>query len=143
MSAFKHLVLLAAAISLRAVAAEQFIVCPAELPAEAVRITNAPSGWRSSTMSPVYLHSAAPTFGPPEKLGALIGKTIQGRRGEFTVEYDQLNFAPADGLWFTCSYGTGNEFSLARRLDASISSCVVKYRKGDKEGQNRLDIRCW
>lgn len=142
MIAPKHVALLIASISLHAMAAAQIIVCPAELPAEAVQITKAPTGWRSATVSPVYLHSAAPTFGPPEKLGVLIGKTVGGRGGEFAVVYTQLNFAPADGLWFSCSYGTGNEFSLARRLDARIKSCVVNYRNGAKEGQNSLDIRC-
>lgn len=136
---------LAALLALAATAvaaAEITIVCPTELPSEALRIVTVPSGWQPYISSPLYLHSAAPIFGPPERLGQIRGQTIKHSKGEPTVQYDELDSPPPEGVWFSCEYGEGNEFSLAKKLPAGIKSCTVKYTKGEKAGQNDLDIKC-
>lgn len=125
-----------------AASSEQTIVCPTELPADAMKIVKSPQGWQPFISSPLYLHSAAPIFGPPERLGRIIGRTTTRPKGESTVEYDDLDSPPPEGVWFSCDYGDGNEFSIAKKLPAGIKSCVVKYRKGEKAGQNDLDIKC-
>ena len=129
-----------AAISVAA--AEIAIVCPTELQPEAMRIVTTPSGWQPYISSPLYLHSAAPIFGPPERLGQLRGQTIKRSKGESTVQYDGLDSPLPEGVWFSCEYGEGNQFSVAKKLPAGIKSCVVKYKKGEKAGQNDLDIKC-
>lgn len=133
---------LLALLSTAATGAEITIVCPTELPAEAMKIVTTPHGWRPFIASPLYLHSAAPIFGPPERLGRIIGRTTKRPNGESTVQYDDLDSPPPEGVWFSCDYGDGNQFSIAKKLDAGIKSCVVKYRKGEKAGQKDLDIKC-
>ena len=118
------------------------IVCPTELPAEAMKIVTAPHGWQPFISSPLYLHSAAPIAGPPERLGRMVGRTINRRKGEWMVEYDSLDAPFPEGIWFSCDYGEGNEFSIAKKLDAGIKSCVVHGKKGEKAGQNSLEINC-
>lgn len=121
---------------------ELTIVCPTELPAEAMKIVSAPPGWQSFISSPLYLHSAAPIAGPPERLGRMVGRTINRPKGEWTVVYDALDAPFPEGVWFSCDYGEGNEFSIAKKLDVGIKSCVVHGKKGGKAGQNTLDIKC-
>ena len=125
-----------------ATASETAIICPKELPAEALKIVHAPHGWQAFVSSPLYLHSAAPIAGPPERLGQMRGETKRRTKTQLTVEYHSLDAAFPEGVWFQCDYGEGNEFSLAKKLPAGIKSCVVKYRKGEKAGQNDLDIKC-
>lgn len=136
---------LAAVISMTAgasIAAELNIVCPAELPAEALKIVTPPHGWKPFVSSPLYLHNAAPIAGPPERLGRMIGRTTKKANNEWTDEYGSLDAPFPEGVWFTCDYGAGNEFSIAKKLDAGIKSCIVKGRKGEKSGQNTFDIKC-
>jgi hypothetical protein len=125
-----------------ATGAEITIACPTELPREALMIATPPGGWQPFISSPLYLHSAGPIFGPPERLGQIRGRTTKRSKGESTVQYDGLDSPPPEGVWFSCEYGEGNEFTLAKTLPAGITSCVVKYKKGQKAGQNDLDIRC-
>lgn len=118
------------------------IVCPAELPADTIKIAAPPNGWQPFISSPLYLHSAAPTAGPPERLGRMVGRTTNRTRGQSTVRYDNLDAPYPDGVWFSCDYGEGNGFSVAKKLPAGIKSCVVKYKNGEKAGQMDLDIQC-
>jgi hypothetical protein len=122
--------------------AEMTIVCPTELPAEAMKIVTTPRGWQPFISSPLYLHSAAPIAGPPERLGRMVGRTTKRPRGEWTVRYDDLDAPFPEGVWFSCDYGEGNEFSIAKKLDDGVKSCVVKGKKGEKSGHNYLDITC-
>ena len=129
-------------ISTAAAGAEIAIVCPTELPAEALAISAAPHGWRPFISSPMYLHSAAPIFGPPERLGRIIGRTTKHSTGESTAHYDDLASPPPEGVWFVCDYGESNQFSIAKKLPEGVHSCTVKYKKGEHGGQNDLDIKC-
>jgi hypothetical protein len=122
--------------------AEMSIVCPSELPADSLKVVKNPSGWKPFISSPLYLHNAAPIAGPPERLGRLIGKTIRKTKDEWTDEYVSLDAPFPEGVWFTCDYGEGNEFSLARKLNSGIQSCIVRAKKGEKAGQFEFDIRC-
>jgi hypothetical protein len=131
-----------ACVANAAVGAEITIVCPAELPANAMKIVTTPHGWQPFISSPLFLHSAGPIAGPPERLGQMVGETTRKTKTESTVEYHSLDAPYPEGVWFSCDYGEGNEFSIAKKLDAGIKSCVVKYKKGDKAGQNDLDIKC-
>jgi hypothetical protein len=124
------------------VAAEQVIVCPSELPADSLKMVKIPSGWTPFITSPLYLHNAAPIAGPPERLGRMIGKTIRKTKDEWIDEYVSLDAPFPEGVWFSCDYGEGNEFSLARKLEAGTTSCVVHGRKGEKAGQYMFDVRC-
>ena len=118
------------------------IVCPAELPAEALAIVAAPHGWRPFISSPMYLHNAAPIFGPPERLGRIIGRTIKRPNGESTAQYDDLASPPPEGVWLVCDYGEANQFSIAKKLPDGVQGCTVKYKKGEHGGQNDIDIKC-
>jgi hypothetical protein len=90
------------------------------------------AGWRPYVASPLYLHSVAPTDGPPEHLGQLMGKQVKaGSDGRFP-----------DGKWLQCSYGMLNEIVLSKRLDDGITSCTVMGRKGEKAGQNVFSVVC-
>jgi hypothetical protein len=125
-----------------AAAAEITIACPKELAPDALKIAKTPPGWQPFISSPLYLHSAAPIAGPPERLGQIVGETTRNTTTETTIEYRSLDAPYPEGVWFQCDYGEGNEFSIAKKLPTGIASCVVRYRKGAKAGQNDLDIKC-
>lgn len=125
-----------------AFAAEIEIVCPTELPAHTLKITAPQQGWKPFTSLPVYLHSAAPIAGPPERLGRMVGRTISRTRKESTVRYDNLDAPYPEGVWFSCDYGEANGFSIAKKLPAGIKSCLVKYKNGEKAGQMAVDVKC-
>lgn len=133
---------LAIAVAATAAGAEITIDCPAELPAAAMKIVAVPGGWQPFISSPLFLHSAGPIAGPPERLGQMMGETTRRTKTESTVVYGSLDIGTPDGVWFQCDYGEGNEFSLAKKLPAGTKSCVVKSKKGEKAGQNDLDIKC-
>jgi hypothetical protein len=107
-----------------------------------MKIVKTPRGWQPFISSPLFLHSAAPIAGPPERLGQMVGKTTRNTKTESTVEYHSLDAPYPEGVWFQCDYGEGNEFSIAKKLAPGIKSCVVTYKKGEKAGQNDLDIKC-
>lgn len=125
-----------------AMGAEIIIACPAELPADALKIVKTPNGWQPFVSSPIYLHSAAPIAGPPERLGRMAGRTLKRPKGEWAVQYDDLDAPYPEGVWFSCDYGSGNEFSIARKLEPGVRSCVVRGKKGEKAEQSDLVIRC-
>lgn len=122
--------------------AQVSIVCPSELPAEAMKIVTAPDGWKPFVSSPLFLHSASPIAGPPERLGQLMGETTRRTKSESIVLYQSLDVGTPEGVWVQCDYGEGNEFSRTKKLPAGIKSCVVKSKKGEKTGQNELEIQC-
>lgn len=130
------------ALTATATGAETTITCPKELPADALKIVKAPQGWQPFISSHLYLHSAAPIAGPPQRLGQMVGVTTRSTKTESTIEYHSLDAPYPEGVWFQCDYGEGNEFSIARKLPPGLKSCVVKYRKGEKAEQNDLDIKC-
>lgn len=140
----RHYLYLSASFALTATAtgAETTITCPKELPADTLKIVEAPQGWHPFISSPLYLHSGAPIAGPPERRGQMVGVTTRSTQTESTIEYHSLNAPYPEGVWFQCDYGEGNEFSIAKKLTPGTKSCVVKYRKGEKAGQNDLDIKC-
>jgi len=123
-------------------AAEQTISCPPELPPEALKIAERGDGWKPFVGSPLYLHDAAPIAGPPVRLGTIMGKMQKRGKNEWTETY-QLDVGYPEGVWFQCAYGESNSHTLAKKLDASIKSCVVKGKAGSKFGQNIFDIRCF
>ena len=47
---------------------ETGLVCPAQIAEPSVRIHGIEMGWTAFIAAPLYLHSAAVTDGPPEKL---------------------------------------------------------------------------
>lgn len=125
-----------------AVGAEPQIVCPPELPTAAMKIALAPKGWQPFISSPLYLHNAAPIAGPPERLGRMVGRSLKRPKGQWAVQYDGLDAPYPEGVWFSCDYGDGNEFSIAKKLEAGVKSCVVTGKRGDKAGQHTIDIKC-
>jgi len=116
-------------------------ICPEKISEPSVTLTNINDGWRTFVASPIYLHSVAPTDGPPERLGQLIGKQIRNAQNAWTDTYDLHGPFP-DGKWLQCSYGMLNEFVLAKRLDDGITSCTIKGKKGEKAGQNVFSVEC-
>lgn len=131
-----------AAATIEANGAEISLVCPTQLPAESIKIATVPEGWQPFISSPLYLHSAAPIAGPPERLGRMVGRTIKGARGESITLYGNLDAPYPEGLWLSCDYGVDNAFSIAKKLPAGVKACVVRSKKGEKAGQNDLDIKC-
>ena len=71
----------------------------------------------------------------------MVGKMVKQTKTEWTETYSLDGVFP-DGKWFKCDYGVGNEFSLSKKLDDTVKSCVVKGRKGSKFGQHIFDIKC-
>lgn len=124
-----------------ALAAEQHIVCPPEIPASSVQLANTAPEWKTFVSSPLLLHNAAPTSGPPEVLGQLRGETIHRDKQTWTERYSLHGRYP-DGKWLQCDYGMLNEVSLSKRLDDSTTECTITGKKSRLAGQNAYAIVC-
>ena len=115
--------------------------CPEQISQPSIMLKDVGPGWRTYVTSPLYLHSVAPTDGPPERLGQLMGKQVQTGRNAWTDTYDLRGPFP-DGKWLQCSYGMLNEIVLSKRLDDSVMSCTIRGKKGEKAGQNVFSVDC-
>lgn len=61
-------------------ASTQSIECPPSIPASSIRVVDAEPGWVPFIPSALYLHAAAPMYGPPEMRGDLADfKKIAGK----------------------------------------------------------------
>ena len=114
--------------------------CPPSVPV-GVSSAAALPGWATYIDSDLYLHSATPIDGPPEKRGELADYTTKPGKRLWSYTYD-LDRDFADGIWLECGYGTHNEVTLSRRMPSAIKTCTFTYRKGEKAGQNIIKIDC-
>lgn len=116
-------------------------ICPERISESSVAVKVVADGWQPFVASPLYLHSVAPTDGPPQRLGQLIGKQVRTGLNDWTDTYDLRGPFP-EGKWLQCSYGMLNEIVLSKRLDDSVTACTIKGTKGDKAGQNVFSVMC-
>lgn len=91
--------------------------------------------------SPLYLNSAAPIDGPPERLGMLRPTTSGKIKAGWTQTY-ALDGAYPEGKWLSCSYGALGAATLAKRLPDAIRECTVTTTHGEHVGENKVEVRC-
>lgn len=120
-------------------AARQVIECPAAILPASIHIVDAAAGWKSHVPAPLYLHAAAPSDGPPEKLGELADFTTHPGKTEWSYTYSLQGSFP-DGKWMQCAYGTMNEITLSKKIDDSVTECKLTYRKGKRDGVPRRGV---
>jgi hypothetical protein len=126
-----------------AMAAEQTVTCPTEIPEASIRIANTPAGWQPYVASPLFLSSAGAMAGPPEKRAILMGDTTWKKgKTEWSTTYDLDGAGFAAGKWMECRYGEYDEVTLSKRLDDRTKSCTVHFSKGEKAGQRTVKIHC-
>ena len=129
------------AVHLVAHAAPTSYVCPQSIHEASVHLAAPGEEWTPFVSSPLYLSSAAPADGPPERLGVLrerdATKTKTGWRRTYALDGQY-----PDGKWLRCDYGAFGEVSLAKRLPDEISKCTVTGTKGVHAGETQVDIRC-
>jgi hypothetical protein len=140
---FPHIALpvLASLLAPCAMGAIQRVECPSEIPVSSLKMIDTRPGWKTFISAPLFLHDAAPTDGPPERLGTQMGERIRKTKSEWAYRYSLEGPFP-EGKWLQCDYGMLNEFSLSKRLDDDTKECTVTGRKGEKAGQNMFDIVC-
>ncbi|MGO4381661.1 STY0301 family protein [Pseudoduganella sp. RAF53_2] len=119
----------------------QVFECPASIPEKSIHLTDVAPEWKVYVGAPLYLHSAAPTNGPPEQLGELADFTERSAKREWSRTYELDGQFP-NGKWLACMYGEGDQVSLGMRLPESVKSCTFVYRKGQYVGQHDIQIRC-
>lgn len=123
------------------IAAAASTECPAEITKNSIKLEQVPSGWQFYADSPLYLNSAAPMLGPPELRAHLVPDSEHHKSGEWSNTYD-LEGESSDGKWIQCAYGVHGEITLSKRIDDNTLACTVTYRKGEKAGQNRVEVKC-
>ena len=99
------------------------------------------AGWTSPATAELFLNSATPTSGPPDRHGDLTNFTRQQKKDGWTETYG-LDRPFPDGKWLECGYGTHNEVTLSQPLAESAKVCTFTYRKGAKAGQRSIKIEC-
>lgn len=99
------------------------------------------AGWESKGGAELYLNSATPISGPPDRHGDLANFTRRQKKDEWIETYD-LDRPFPDGKWIECGYGTHNEVTLSRPLPEPAKVCIFTYRKGVKAGQRSIKIEC-
>jgi len=129
------------AAHLVAQAAPKSYVCPQLISEASLRLVAPGQAWTPFVSSPLYLSSAAPADGPPERLGVLrerdATKTKTGWRRTYLLDGQY-----PDGKWLRCDYGAFGEVSLAKRLPDEITTCTVTGVKGAHAGETQVDVRC-
>lgn len=130
---------LLAALALTASAnqAPESLSCPASVGITVPEVT----GWKSQASSELYLNSATPISGPPDRRGDLTNYTHKQMKDGWSETYD-LDRPFPDGKWLECGYGTHNEVTLSRPLPEPSKACTFFYRKGTKAGQRSIKIEC-
>lgn len=122
-------------------AAPKNYTCPQSIPQASLRLEAPGQEWTPFVSSPLYLSSAAPADGPPERLGVLRGhgtvKTKTGWREKYSLDGPY-----PEGKWLRCDYGSFGEVSLAKRLPDEISECTVTGTKGAHAGENQVEVWC-
>jgi hypothetical protein len=115
--------------------------CPQSLPEASIHLRTPGSEWKPFISSPLYLSSAAPADGPPERLGVLRGSNETRTKRGWTQKYALQGPYP-EGKWLRCDYGTFGEVSLAKRLPDDTQECTVTGKKGEHAGENQIEVRC-
>lgn len=116
-------------------------ICPTSIPETSIKLEPIPAGWTSYIASPLYLNSAAPVDGPPQRKGELVPTAQRKAKGQTIFVY-QLEGTFPEGKWLQCSYGEYGQVALSKRIDDSLRRCEVSYKKGSKAGQNEIGIDC-
>lgn len=115
--------------------------CPTSIPRSALHVVNTEPGWVPFVASPLYLHAAAPMYGPPELRGDLAEFKERHGKDQWSYTYTFEGTYP-EGKWLQCTYGEFNQVALSRRMPDEIKECTFIYRKGAKAGQNDIKIQC-
>lgn len=115
--------------------------CPQSIPQASVHLTPPHAEWKVFVSSPLYLNSAAPADGPPERLGILRGMEQKSTKNGWTHKYSLAGPYP-DGKWLRCDYGMLGEVSLSKRLPDDIQECTVNGKKGEHAGENVIEVIC-
>lgn len=113
--------------------------CPAEFPANAVKLSPLPAGWVGIPAQTILLTSADVILGPPTG-GALIGKRRNTRNGH-TITFEQLYLPASEPIekWLACRYGYA--LTLAQQLPAKTDRCVVTYVR-DAYNSHDIQLAC-
>lgn len=128
-------------VHLVAYAAPTSYVCPQSIPEASLHLVALGQEWTPFVSSPLYLSSAAPTDGPPERLGVLRERNATKTKTGWKRTYALDGHYP-DGKWLRCDYGAFGEVSLAKRLPDEITTCTVTGIKGAHAGETQVDVRC-
>ena len=115
--------------------------CPQFIPEASVRLVSPKPGWKPFVSAPLYLNSAAPADGPPERLGILRGEEQKSANASWTHKYSLAGAFP-EGKWLRCDYGALGGLSLSNRLPDDISECTVKGKKGEHAGESIIEVWC-
>lgn len=134
-------VTLGAALQAVAHAAPKSYSCPHSIPETSIHLVAPERDWKPFVSSPLYLSSAAPADGPPERLGMLRESTARKTKMSWTHKYALEGRYP-EGKWLRCDYGSFGEVSLAKRLPDEIRECTVTGKKGEHAGENQIEVRC-
>ena len=122
-------------------AAQALFECPRSIPEISVKLTAPGPEWKPFVSSPLYLSSAAPSDGPPERLGVLREDKYTQTKTSWTRRYSLKGEYP-EGKWLRCDYGVLGEASLAKRLPDEIQECSVTGKKGSHAGETQIEVRC-
>jgi hypothetical protein len=115
--------------------------CPQMIPESSVNLVSPAPRWKPFVSSPLYLNSAAPADGPPERLGVLRGEEQKASKDGWIHKYSLTGPYP-EGKWLRCDYGPLGGISLSSRLPDEIQECTVKGKKGEHAGENIIEVWC-
>ena len=116
-------------------------ICPTSIADTAIKLDPVPAGWTAHIASPLYLNSAAPIDGPPQRKGELVPTAERKAKGQTIFVY-QLEEPFPEGKWLQCSYGEYGQVTLSKKMADSVRRCEIRYQKGSKAGQNEIGIDC-
>jgi hypothetical protein len=134
-------VTLGAALQEGAHAAPKSYSCPQSIPETSIHLVVPEQEWTPFVSSPLYLSSAAPADGPPERLGMLRESDASKAGTGWTRKYTLVGRYP-EGKWLRCDYGSFGEMALAKRLPDEVRECTVTGKKGEHAGENQIEVWC-
>ena len=122
-------------------ASPKSFVCPQSIPQASLRLLAPGQEWTPFISSPLYLSSAAPADGPPERLGVLRENASRKTQSGWMQKYSLDGNYP-EGKWLRCDYGSFGEVSLAKRLPDEIRECTITGIRGTHAGESQVEVRC-
>lgn len=112
--------------------------CPAQLPAEAVKVVRPAPGWKGFVPSFFILHSVGVSVGDLRDRATLRGEYKQLATKAYRVSFP-LNDSPGE-KWLMCEYAHG-QIVQAQRLPDATDRCDVLYTP-DKHGGFTIQTTC-
>ena len=92
--------------------------------------------------SPLKLHSAGMSAGPPSSQQARAGKELRRDKEVVSTAYGFDPDSRPNHVWLDCRYGEGGDVIISRRLDERTRECTITMASPVPGEPRKIDMKC-